>query len=214
MHNPLTASSLLIALLAALAMAASGASAQSNPVAQDTALRRELVEMGRLDQEVRRDLTPQRMQDTAIMLRMMRVDSAHTERMRAILSVHGWPGMTLVGEDGAKAAFLLVQHSPSNELQQQALSAMEGMAPGEVSRQDRALLFDRVRVRAGLPQLYGTQFSLVDGKFVADQIEDPADLDARRASAGLPPMAEYVRLMAETYHAEVVVPGWTPPAAP
>jgi hypothetical protein len=80
-----------------------------------------------------------------------------------------------------------------------------------VSLPDLALITDRVRVRQGLPQLYGSQFNGVDGRWIADPIEDVERLDERRASMGLPPMADYVRMIAEmTGGAEVVVPGWTP----
>jgi hypothetical protein len=36
---------------------------------------------------------------------------AHTARLRAIVSQYGWPGRSLVGEDGADAAWLLLQHT-------------------------------------------------------------------------------------------------------
>ena len=38
------------------------------------------------------------------------VVKAHTARLRAIVSEYGWPGRSLVGEDGADAAWLLLQH--------------------------------------------------------------------------------------------------------
>jgi hypothetical protein len=135
----------------------------------------------------------------------------HTARIREILATHGWPGISRVGPEAANAAFLLVQHTADNALQAEALGLMQAAPPGEVSLPDLALLTDRVRVRQGLPQLYGSQFSAVDGRWIADPIDDIAHLDERRASMGLPPMADYVRMIAEmTGGAEVVVPGWTP----
>jgi hypothetical protein len=198
----------LFALLLATPLAAQAPAADS--VAVDS-LRRELLEMGRVDQEVRQGFSPERLQDTAFMRGMMRVDSAHTARMREILAVHGWPGISRVGPEAARAAFLLVQHTPDDALQRHALSLMEAASPGEVALPDLALLSDRVRVRQGLPQRYGSQFSAVDGRWIADPIEDIARLDERRASMGLPPMADYVQMISEmTGGAEVVVPGWTP----
>lgn len=198
----------LVALLLAAPLAAQTATADS---ALNDALRRELVEMGRVDQEVRAGFTPERMQDTAFLRPMMRVDSAHTARIRQILDEHGWPGISRVGAEGARAAFLLVQHTEDDELQRRALGMMQAAAPGEVSLPDLALITDRVRVGQGLPQLFGSQFSAVDGRWIADPIDDVARLDERRASMGLPPMADYVRMIAQmTGGAEVVVPGWTP----
>ena len=51
--------------------------------------------------------------------------------------------------------------------------------------------WDRVRVNAGQPQLYGTQFTAIGGEFGPGSIEDPQRLDERRAQAGLEPFADY-----------------------
>jgi hypothetical protein len=48
-----------------------------------------------------------------------------------------------------------------------------------------------VRVNAGRPQLYGTQFTVTDGEFGPCTIEDPQRLEERRAEAGLEPIADY-----------------------
>jgi hypothetical protein len=58
-----------------------------------------------------------------------------------------------------------------------------------------ALLTDRVLVHRGEPQRYGSQFDIVDGRLVPAPIADLPGLDARRASVGLPPMTEYVRML-------------------
>ena len=58
-----------------------------------------------------------------------------------------------------------------------------------------ALLTDRIEVKAGHPQIYGTQLSLKDGRWVLDPIADSAGVDARRKQMGLPPLAEYLRLV-------------------
>jgi hypothetical protein len=69
-----------------------------------------------------------------------------------------------------------------------------------------ALLTDRVLVHDGQKQRYGSQFDVKDGKLVAQPVEDLSHLDARRASLGLPPMAEYVKLMHEMFKVPVVWP--------
>jgi hypothetical protein len=56
-----------------------------------------------------------------------------------------------------------------------------------------ALLIDRIEVKAGRPQIYGTQLSLKDGKLVLDPLSDSAGVDARRRQMGLGPLAEYLR---------------------
>jgi hypothetical protein len=48
----------------------------------------------------------------------------------------------------------------------------EPVAAGEASPAHLAYLEDRVRVNAEQPQLYGTQFSVIDGQFGPRPIQD------------------------------------------
>ncbi len=73
------------------------------------ALRAELLARMAADQKARTEMPvhPTREQITAL----MSIDRANTARMRQIITVHGWPGHAMVGEDGSNAAWLLVQHA-------------------------------------------------------------------------------------------------------
>jgi hypothetical protein len=48
-------------------------------------------------------------------------------------------------------------------------------------------------------QVYGTQFHEVGGKMEPYPIEDEANVDKRRKEVGLPPLAEYRKLIEEMY---------------
>lgn len=93
-------------------------------------------------------------------LRMLSTDAENTKRLQAIVAEHGWPNRELVGQEGAHAAWLLVQHADAApEFQAAVLEVIEPLvARGEVERGDYALLTDRVLVARGEPQLYGTQY--------------------------------------------------------
>lgn len=116
--------------------------------------------------------------------------------MRVILAQYGWPGWKLVGEEGSHGAWLLLQHADRDTtLQRNALRLLEAaVESGDASRRDLAYLTDRVRVAEGRPQLYGTQLDY-DSRGCArpKTTEEPKRLDARRASAGLEPVAQYVQ---------------------
>jgi hypothetical protein len=124
------------------------------------------------------------------------VDAANAERMSEILDAHGWPGWSLVGREGSEAAWALVQHADADlELQKRGLRLLEAaVAADDASAGDLAYLTDRVRVAEGEPQLYGTQLQMgPDGEpMPRTPIEDEANLDARRAAAGLSTWAEYL----------------------
>ena len=65
---------------------------------------------------------------------------------------------------------------------------------GEAFETEIAMLEDRVRVRAGRGQLYGTQLrrDAASGTIAPVRIEDSAHVDLRREGAWLPPLAQSV----------------------
>ncbi|MEM7247960.1 MAG: DUF6624 domain-containing protein [Acidobacteriota bacterium] len=156
------------------------------------ALREELLAMERVDQAARRgESIPELEGRTA-----GDVDAAHTARMKEIVATHGWPGKSLVGRDGAFAAWLLVQHADQDPaFQRRCLELMREQPEGQVEPRNLAYLTDRVHVNEGLEQVYGTQFWTVDGELVPRPIVAPAGVDARRSSVGLGTLAEYAAMM-------------------
>jgi hypothetical protein len=104
-----------------------------------------------------------------------------------------------VGEDGGDAAWAIAQHSDLDpQFQRRALELLTAAeAQGQASLGNVAYLHDRVAAGAGEPQLYGTQVGCgPDGPVPATKIEDAANVDARRAEAGLAPLDEYLAEMA------------------
>lgn len=183
---------------------------------QDETLRRDLLTRVEEDQSVRlalmrklqQGLTP----DSLDMARMSVIDTANTAWLRRVVAERGWPGKTLVGADGANAAFLLVQHADRDTAFQAAvLPLLERFyAAGEVSGQQLALLTDRVATARGQPQVYGSQAEAdtaagwrlrtsSSGHVILKPIADSAGVDARRFRVGLSPLAEYVRVLDSLY---------------
>lgn len=169
------------------------------------ALRTELKEMVRVDQDIRNRLTAGGTKtDVKLAEELSTVDAKNTARMKEIIKEHGWPGKSLVGADGAHDAWLLVQHADRDRpFQKQCLELLrEAVAKKEASGKDLAYLTDRVLVGEGKNQLYGTQFITVDGKMQPQPIEDPENVDKRRAEVGLGTLAEYEKRLREVYKEE------------
>jgi hypothetical protein len=134
---------------------------------------------------------------------MRRIDTENTERLREIVERHGWPTYTLVGKDGANAAWLLVQHAErSPKFQRKCLDLMAKVPRNEISQRDLAYLTDRVLLAEGKKQVYGTQFTWVNGKCKPRPLEDEANVDQRRKGVGLEPLAEYLK-EAESFYGGV-----------
>jgi hypothetical protein len=139
--------------------------------------------------------------------RVQKADKENTSWLRDVVKAHGWPTISLVGDDGAKAAWLLVQHADADtKFQRRCLDLMGKLPENEVSQSNIAYLTDRVRLAEGKKQVYGTQFMQEDGKWKPRPLEDEANVDRRRAEVGLPPLAEYIRLIQQQYGGQAKQP--------
>src|SRR5688572_2145695 len=78
--------------------------------------------------------------------RMAEVHLHNAQRLEAIIARHGWPGKSLVGDDGAHAAWLVLQHAiGSPALQRNCLPLLkEAVSRGEMKAVDVAYLEDRI----------------------------------------------------------------------
>jgi hypothetical protein len=116
---------------------------------------------------------------------------------RAITAI-GWPGRAKIGDEAAGAAFMILQHAISKpDLQRRGLALiLEAIPEGQANPLDAAYLSDRIAVFEGREQTFGTQFDWgADGLLSPAPTRDAAGVDERRASVGLPPMAETIAHM-------------------
>lgn len=165
------------------------------------ALREKLLTMAAKDQTARKAMMGGHEPTPEELKQLWKTDAENLPRIKAILQKHGFPSVKQVGKDGAEAAFLLVQHADNDPaFQAKALKLMKPLlAHHEINAADVALLTDRVLVAQKLPQRYGSQFDGINGVNVLHVVEDPAHLDARRASMDLFPMRTYACIMTTAY---------------
>jgi len=71
----------------------------------------------------------------------------------------------------------------------------EAVKEGRAYASSLALLEDRLALRQGKKQIYGSQigFDKETEKYIVQDLEDPDNVDKRRAEVGLPPLADYVK---------------------
>ena len=79
----------------------------------------------------------------------------------------------------------------------------DAVQKGNAKASSLALLEDRVALGLGNPQIYGSQLSQTeDGKLFLEAMIDPDNVDKRRASVNLGPIAEYVSYFGLTWDLE------------
>ena len=120
---------------------------------------------------------------------------AFAVRLDAIVDAHGWPDRTIVGDDGAAAAWAIAQHADGdNDLCERWLPQLaDAVRRGDAPAVHLAALTDRVLLRAGRPQRYGTLVEPDGASWrLRDEIEDPEQLDERRREIGLGPVGDFL----------------------
>ncbi|HYE79903.1 MAG TPA: DUF6624 domain-containing protein, partial [bacterium] len=159
----------------------------------DAALRNELLAMREEDLDVRERLAEDGSLFQGYHPEMEAIHLRNGRRLLEIVKTRGWPGRSLVGDDGAEAAWLIAHHAlPLPELGRTALPLIqEAAAAGEALPMHAAMLEDRICLNEGRPQVYGTIYDWdEEGRMVPVPIANPAGLDARRVAVGLEPLGE------------------------
>jgi hypothetical protein len=127
-------------------------------------------------------------------------DAKRLSQLLQIIQIIGWPKICDVGENAARAAFLILQHGDHDTRKMLFQHFKIAVESGNARKSDFAMLEDRILVADGNKQKYGTQFSRgQDGKPVLVPIEDPDNIDARRASMGLGPLNENVKRILDSF---------------
>jgi hypothetical protein len=165
----------------------------------DSALARQLVAARVLDQRYRsRRAEDAQAPADSLWKIQVELDKDNRALLKKVIARHGWPGQSIVGFDGANAAFLIAQHSDLDTVfQRQCLGYLHAAYyKQDLNIADYGYLIDRVRVNTGRPQLFGTQFYMSDvggkRKLQLKPVERPEALNLRRKVFGLPPVEEYL----------------------
>jgi hypothetical protein len=159
-------------------------------------LREELLSLAAADHAARAELADDGALFEGYHPHMAAVHKRNAARLSEIIDAHGWPDRALVGEDGAHAAWLILQHAINTPmLQRRGLQLLrQAAAARQIPAWQPAFLEDRIRVLEGRPQLFGSQFDWdEDGLMSPCPIEDVAAVDARRSDVGLEPLDEAIR---------------------
>ena len=126
---------------------------------------------------------------------MAETDSLNLIKVKSILDSRGWLGADIVGEKGNSCLFLVIQHADLSTQEKYLPMMREAVKSGNARASSLALLEDRVALRQGKKQIYGSQIGWnKDTKlYFVSPLEDPDNVDKRRAEVGLQPLSEYVQ---------------------
>lgn len=127
---------------------------------------------------------------------MAKADQVSTLYVRKVLRTQGWPSANRAGSRLAQNMWLLVQHTDASpDLQACVLDLISRQQSTLREKRNFAYLTDRVRLAQGKLQVYGTQVMQddVQHQTLPRPLMDPENVDVRRASVGLEPLAGYLK---------------------
>jgi hypothetical protein len=140
----------------------------------------------------------------AIMIKMRAADSINLIKVKAMLDKFSWLGADQIGEQCNTALFMVIQHADLPVQEKYLPMIREAVKAGKLEPRHLALLEDRVDLREGRRQRYGTQLRW-DERVKAYRLaplEDPDHVDELRKSVGLSSLAVYLAKWGLSWDAE------------
>lgn len=139
---------------------------------------------------------------------LKKIDRFHTIKIKEILLIHKWPNISKFGNKSDHEAWLLVQHADEDPFfQAGCLFILESLLKiGETNKKNYAYLYDRVALKFGLKQRYGTQCTIEETKGITlspyeGTLEEVAE---KRKELALEPLQEYLYKLKNTYEGKEI----------
>jgi VWFA-related protein len=168
-------------------------------------LANELIKLRAENQKSFQEALAENLREDLFKKRIGVIKEKTTPRFCGMVKEFGWPTAGLVGKEGAAAAFYLLRNNVTFGLQIELLPVMvAAVKKDEIAKPEFAALVDRMRVDAGVKQLFGTQATVVNGLLVLFPIEAEAQVDVRRKQYGLPPLVNQLRSLEASYQMPLV----------
>lgn len=129
------------------------------------------------------------------------IDSCNLAAMEVLIGKYGWMGRSFVGEKGNSTVFLVIQHADLATQLKYFPLLEESVKKGESRISNMALMKDRILMREGKKQVYGSQvvFNKETGAQEFYPIEDEINVNIRRYEIGMQPLEEYAKLFGIEY---------------
>lgn len=119
-------------------------------------------------------------------------DAINLKIVTDLLDNYGWLGRNTVGFIGNYTLALIVQQADLKTQEKYLPVVMKAFEDRNIEAYDYALIRDKVALRKGQPQLYGSVIVTVAGKNYVALVSDVNNLNKRRSGLGLVSMNEYL----------------------
>ncbi len=168
----------------------------------DKALQKELLAILETDQTDRQQIQaiqqkfgPDSKEVQALWQKINQTDRQNLEKIELIIRQRGWVGPDLVGEQASSVLFYVIQHADLATQERYFPIMRAAVQEKKAQASSLALLEDRIAIGNGRRQIYGSQVEAnKSGTFSVFPIQNPEQVDQRRAAVGLAPLASYLKI--------------------
>jgi hypothetical protein len=120
-------------------------------------------------------------------------DSINLIKVRNILDTRGWLGTDVIGRNGNSTLFLVIQHANFKTQRKYLPMMRKAVKEKKANASSLAMLEDRVALRQGKRQLYGSQIGRdTAGVYYVLPLVKPKQINKRRAKMGLGKLENYI----------------------
>lgn len=135
---------------------------------------------------------------------MKQADSINLIQVKSIISKYGWLGYEEIGSQANATLFMVIQHADVKTWQKYLPIMKAAVKNGKAKAAELALLQDRLDLHEGRKQSYGSQivWSAANNRYFVLPLDDPENVDKRRAAVGLPPLSDYISVWSMKWDVE------------
>ena len=181
----------------------------SSKVTYDLSLKDELNAIHKEDQEIRKlyiqaEKEGKEAEKDSLGKLMQRLDSVNITKVCRILDTKGWVGKSVVGDHANFTLFLVIQHADLLTQQRYLPMAKRAVSVKNANRSELAYLEDRIAMREGGKQIYGSQMGMDPAtlKYYVYPLFDPDNVNKRRREVGMQSLNEYLKYYDTTWDVE------------
>lgn len=125
---------------------------------------------------------------------MLVTDSALQKIVFGILDKYGWPLKKQTSAKASEGIFFVIQHAPLDAQKKYSTLLDKAFKAGEVEKWAYAFFKDRVNMREGKFQIYGSQTGRDEqGSIYVFPIGDEPNVDKRRRKLGMGPLKDHLK---------------------
>src|SRR5690554_2711738 len=118
--------------------------------------------------------------------KMKKIDAANSILLSRIVDKTGWPSNRIFSDSAVNAAFYITLHNTHNDLSSLLIILEKAFTLEQIDISHYVVLIDRILIRKGLSQRYGTHCRRnSDGLATYISLDDSVTVAKNRASIGL-----------------------------